>query len=179
MNKGKISSKVKENKAITLIALVITIIVLLILAGVTIAQITSQDSAPNLEVEATGSVPNEKIQVGANGDSTYSVSGVNLPKLLAEKIPATVGEYVARQFNTRASTEGSYNYSVGADNKLTIADKTSNKQIVSGTILENGTISWDETTTSSSDSGSEISSESDSASGSGSGSITTTTKKSR
>ena len=42
----------KEQKGITLIALVITIIVLLILAGITIAMIGSQDSAPNKAAEA-------------------------------------------------------------------------------------------------------------------------------
>lgn len=45
--KGKI-----QEKGITLIALIITIIVLLILAGVTIAAITSNESAPNKAVEA-------------------------------------------------------------------------------------------------------------------------------
>lgn len=42
----------KSTKGITLIALVITIIVLLILAGVTIAAITGNESAPNKAVEA-------------------------------------------------------------------------------------------------------------------------------
>ena len=42
----------KKEKGITLIALVITIIVLLILAGVTIAAITSNESAPNKAVQA-------------------------------------------------------------------------------------------------------------------------------
>ena len=42
----------KGQKGITLIALVITIIVLLILAGITISQIASQDSAPNKAAEA-------------------------------------------------------------------------------------------------------------------------------
>ncbi|MBR0351047.1 MAG: hypothetical protein IJH76_04455 [Clostridia bacterium] len=42
----------KNQKGITLIALVITIIVLLILAGITIALITSNESAPNKAGEA-------------------------------------------------------------------------------------------------------------------------------
>lgn len=42
----------KEQKGITLIALVITIIVLLILAGVTIAMLTSDNSAPQKATEA-------------------------------------------------------------------------------------------------------------------------------
>ncbi len=39
--------KIKENKAITLIALVITIIVLLILAGVSIAMLTGENGILN------------------------------------------------------------------------------------------------------------------------------------
>ena len=42
----------KEQKGITLIALVITIIVLLILSGVTIAMLTSNHSAPQKATEA-------------------------------------------------------------------------------------------------------------------------------
>ena len=42
----------RNQKGITLIALVITIIVLLILAGITIALITNNDSAPNKAAEA-------------------------------------------------------------------------------------------------------------------------------
>ena len=45
--------KTKENKGITLIALVITIIVLLILAGVTISAISGNDSTPAKAQEAT------------------------------------------------------------------------------------------------------------------------------
>ena len=52
MKKEKVTKRLKQNKGITLIALVITIIVLLILAGVTIAAINSNESAPNKAVEA-------------------------------------------------------------------------------------------------------------------------------
>ena len=55
--------KLKGYKGITLIALVITIIVLLILAGITIAQITGQDSAPNKAAEAR-----QKNEQGAEFD---------------------------------------------------------------------------------------------------------------
>ena len=52
-----------SNKGITLIALVITIIVLLILAGVTIAQLTGSDSAPAKANEAK-----QKNDIGAMKD---------------------------------------------------------------------------------------------------------------
>ena len=54
----------KNKKGITLIALIITIIVLLILAGVTIAAINSNESAPNKAVEAR-----EKNKQGAEFDA--------------------------------------------------------------------------------------------------------------
>ena len=44
--------KIKENKGITLIALVITIIVLLILAGVTIAMLTGHNGLLNKTSES-------------------------------------------------------------------------------------------------------------------------------
>ena len=54
----------KNHKGITLIALIITIIVLLILAGVTIAAITGNESAPNKAVEAR-----QKNEQGAEFDA--------------------------------------------------------------------------------------------------------------
>ena len=171
----------KGNKGITLIALIITIIVLLILAGVTIAQITGQDSAPqkaaeaklenekgaakdeatmlaaqyvqeymekkyvqNIRVETTSNVQDKKLEVGKDGNSIYKVSGVELPKMLAdgeETIPAIVGDYVAQQFSSRANQEGSYNYST-TGRSLNIKTK-SNEDLVSGTINDDGTITWD------------------------------------
>ena len=59
----------KNQKGITLIALVITIIVLLILAGVTIAMLTGSDSAPVKANEAK-----QKQDIGAAKDQVYIVS---------------------------------------------------------------------------------------------------------
>ncbi len=61
----KIPNK-KSTKGITLIALVITIIVLLILAGVTIAMLTGSDSAPAKANEAK-----QKNDIGAARDQVY------------------------------------------------------------------------------------------------------------
>ena len=68
----------------------------------------------NIRVETTSNVQDKKLEVGQDGNSIYKVSGVELPKMLAdgeETIPAIVGDYVAQQFSSRASQEGSYNYS--------------------------------------------------------------------
>ncbi|MBP3802141.1 MAG: hypothetical protein J6I85_09045 [Clostridia bacterium] len=175
--------KLKGHKGITLIALIITIIVLLILAGVTIAQITSQDSAPqkaadskveneagaardeatmlatkyiqeymdkkyvqNIRVEETTSnVQDKKVEVGKEGNSLYKVSGVELPKMLTdgeETLPALVGDYVAQQFATRASSEGTYNYNSTTGRSLKIKN-SANEDLASGTINDDGTITWD------------------------------------
>ena len=58
----------KQQKGITLIALVITIIVLLILAGVTIAMLTGSDSAPAKANEAK-----QKQDIGAAKDQVYII----------------------------------------------------------------------------------------------------------
>lgn len=56
----------KQQKGITLIALVITIIVLLILAGITIAMLTGSDSAPAKANEAK-----QKNDIGAAKDQVF------------------------------------------------------------------------------------------------------------
>lgn len=56
----------KQQKGITLIALVITIIVLLILAGITIAMLTGRDSAPAKANEAK-----QKQDIGSVKDQLY------------------------------------------------------------------------------------------------------------
>ena len=52
MTKFNLEKCKSSNKGITLIALIITIIVLLILAGITIASLTGSDSAPAKANEA-------------------------------------------------------------------------------------------------------------------------------
>lgn len=59
----------KQQKGITLIALVITIIVLLILAGITIAMLTGSDSAPAKANEAK-----QKQDIGAAKDQIYMIA---------------------------------------------------------------------------------------------------------
>ena len=59
----------KQQKGITLIALVITIIVLLILAGITIAMLTGSDSAPAKANEAK-----QKQDIGAMKDQLYIIA---------------------------------------------------------------------------------------------------------
>ncbi len=59
-------SKIRSNRGITLIALIITIIVLLILAGVSITMISSQDGILNKAVEAKETQERAKVDELAN-----------------------------------------------------------------------------------------------------------------
>ena len=77
-------SKIKTNKGITLIALVITIIVLLILAGVTIAMITGENGiltkANNSKNETAKATAKEKVQTEVM--ASYGTDGkINLDQL--------------------------------------------------------------------------------------------------
>ena len=100
-------NKLKENKAITLIALVITIIVLLILAGVAINSIMGQDSAPQKAADAR--MENDK---GAARDAATIKAAEYVQKYYDEKnvqgneelVNITAGEYVAQEMNNK--TEG-------------------------------------------------------------------------
>ena len=140
----------KGNKGITLIALVITIIVLLILAGVTIAQITSQDSAPQKAAEAKraneiGAAKDEATMLASNYVQEYMEKKYVQNIRTEEALPEIVGDYVAQQFSLRASNEGSYDYSTEG-RILTITSKTANEELAIGTIMDDGIITWGEET---------------------------------
>ena len=130
----------KGQKGITLIALVITIIVLLILAGITISQIASQDSAPNKAAEAKVENYNGEMKDTANLVATKYIEEF-YEKKYVQKDPnftyANQGEYAGAQFATE--DEGGYTYSVSS-HKLTVTDANGNS--VTGTINDNGTIIW-------------------------------------
>ncbi|MCI8637238.1 MAG: hypothetical protein HFJ36_05335, partial [Clostridia bacterium] len=89
----KVKNEEKANKGITLIALVITIIVLLILAGVTIATLTGENgvltkvqTAKNKTNEAS---VREKAQIAVMG--SYGVNGTIDINELKENLKQTEG----------------------------------------------------------------------------------------
>ena len=141
----------KGNRGITLIALVITIIVLLILAGVAINSIMGQDSAPQKAADAR--MENDK---GAARDAATIKAAEYVQKYYDEKhvqgneelIGMTAGEYVAQEMNNQ--TEGAYKFIVdGMTLKVFSADAnvSTDEPIVEGTINDDGTITWNDTTT--------------------------------
>lgn len=91
----------KNQKGITLIALVITIIVLLILAGVTIAMLTGSDSAPVKANEAK-----QKNDIGTCKDQVYLVAS-NAQAEAYDKVYVK-GEG-ASATSLQKSAEGKYN----------------------------------------------------------------------
>ena len=156
----------KQQKGITLIALVITIIVLLILAGITIAMLTGSDSAPAKANEAKqkqdiGSAKDQVYMIAQNAqlkyyDDTYVKAGaVASDSTSLTSAKTAVGKYVADEITTYLST--SANTKVGdATLAITTAAQTTNSETgtclvltittrdynVTGTVKGNGTIEW-------------------------------------
>ena len=150
----------KGNKGITLIALVITIIVLLILAGVSIAMLSGQnsilgrasDSSVKTSVssakEQVGNLINEAIteyynSVYVEGNSTTS-SGTN-------PIQTYVWNYLtaATRIGPNANTTIYENVTVTPDatnHKITIAYSGDTTKKTVGTIDTNGKIKWENET---------------------------------
>ena len=83
-----IKNKIKQKKGITLIALVITIIVLLILAGVSIAMLTGQNGiltqAQNAKTTTEDKSAEEKIKLAVMAARAQSEGALDADKLVAE-----------------------------------------------------------------------------------------------
>ena len=130
----------KKNKGITLIALVITIIVLLILAGVTINAIVGNESSMEKAKEAKTETDIAHAKDAASLRATAYIQEymekryVQNDSTLNNK---TTGEYVAQEMNNK--TEGEFTFTV-SNRALTV--KKAGTNIVSGNIEDNGSISW-------------------------------------
>ena len=85
-------NKLKENQGITLIALVITIIVLLILAGVSIAMLTGQNGilsqAENAKTRTTQSSAEEMVSVAIGGLQAENLGDTSkiTPQMIADQV---------------------------------------------------------------------------------------------
>ena len=138
----------KSTKGITLIALVITIIVLLILAGVTIAAITGNESAPNKAVEARNA--NERgaakdaatLLVESKIQSFYEDKYVNRTSNVATALDYLKDENVLGN----GEVTGAYTVLVeeNPDDNTTgfITVKKENVIIADGTVEPDGKILW-------------------------------------
>ena len=141
-------NKVKETKGITLIALVITIIVLLILAGVTISQIASQDSAPEKAVQAK-----KENEVGAAKDAaamlvSEKIQGYYEDKYVKSPATTTAADqlaYIAEKLES-GETTGDYIVKVTSAGAITVTKGTgaNAEELAKGSVSSDGVITWGE-----------------------------------
>ena len=142
----------KKNKGITLIALVITIIVLLILAGVTINAISGSDSAPAKANEA-----GQKNDIGAAKDD-ISLTAVNAKmqgmetayvgnNVSANNASTTVGQTVIDAILEKDGTtfgQASVEVEQALNSDATIIIETKDFEIEGIITIEDGILTWGE-----------------------------------
>ena len=139
--------KIKANKGVTLIALVITIIVLLILAGVTIAMLTGENGiltqAAKAKEETRGGAVEEARDLWKNNKETDKLTGTStaqsLDELLAElkKQKQLTDEEIAIIKETGKITIGSRTIEFGTGEDTLVAMLKKAQQ--DGCINEQGT----------------------------------------
>ena len=143
----------KNQKGITLIALVITIIVLLILAGITIAMISSQDSAPAKAGEGKA-----RNAIGAAKDAINMQAAANLSTFYEESY---VTNAATKTFDSKqaaveaAGTEGTASGNIAdiadvttsvSSHKITVTYTADSKYTAEGTVSDTGVITWEDKT---------------------------------
>ena len=137
----------KNNKGITLIALVITIIVLLILAGISISLVTGDNG---LLKQATRAGAETKIaeakemaimDVNALMSEYYEARYVNRQ---SNTIGKTAKDYIVANLEDVASTKANY-YTV-TDDTITLTPLKDDGTTVTGTLKDNGDITWSDVT---------------------------------
>ena len=137
--------KTKESKGITLIALIITIIVLLILAGVTINALSGNDSTPAKAQEATQktdiSSAKEDCILTATTAKTDALQATYVANNANKTIAQSVIDELIKKNNTKV---GSATIEVASDGTVTIS--TAGYEVI-GTVDENGTLTFGEVET--------------------------------
>lgn len=136
---------IKNQKGITLIALVITIIVLLILAGVSIAMLTgengilSQATRAGSDSKVADAKELASLDVSDLVSKYYELKYVDKSSALDEV--ANAGAYVKANLTSSDETK----YTVNGSKEIEIKSTTSEGKTVKGTITNDGVISWQET----------------------------------
>ena len=139
--KMNLSKNIKAaNKGITLIALIITIIVLLILTGVTIATLTGENGiltqAKNAKKEMTKAEAKERLQLEVLG--SYGTDGeINIATLkanMAKNIPeAVIGQETELPLTV---TIGDYTFTVKANGTVEETTPTTVEEAEVGVVVE-------------------------------------------
>ncbi len=118
--------KMNTSKGITLIALVITIIVLLILAGVTIATLTGENGILSKATEASNKTEEKNAEeevkiavigsIGTNGELENEVLKDNLNKI--ENISGVPEEITDSSYPLTVTVEGKYSYTINKNGSI-------------------------------------------------------------
>ena len=128
----------KKQNGVTLIALVITIIVLLILAGVSIAMLTGENGILNQATKSVDQTLVSEAKEDASLQYNELVSEYYEAKYVSDTPPteSDVTAYVKAHF-----TANSYYEYVSSTGKITLTDKYNDRETSVGTITDNG-ITW-------------------------------------
>ena len=142
----------KNNKGITLIALVITIIVLLILAGVSIALVTGdngllkQATRAGAETQVAEAREMAIMDVNALIAQYYEERYVN-KQASGTTLEDNAKEYVVANLGTVAATRGDYYEFDGTDTITLVPLKDDGTEVTGRFSADNGTITWSDKTT--------------------------------
>ena len=137
--------KTKESKGITLIALIITIIVLLILAGVTINALSGNDSTPAKAQEATQKTDISSAKEDCILTATTAKTDALQATYVANNANKTIAQSVIDELIKKNNTNvGSATIEVTSDGTVTIS--TAGYEVI-GTVDENGTLTFGEVET--------------------------------
>ena len=148
-----LKQKFRKNQGITLIALVVTIIVLLILAGITIAMLTGQNGILNRATEAkdstgTAQVDEEvKLSVAealSNGLGTMTEE--NLRKALDENVGAGNYELTGDTTNGWTIKAGDKTYNISGNGSISGGDNTGGNTSEDNNTTGGGNTAGDNTT---------------------------------
>lgn len=140
--------QVKQTNGITLIALVITIIVLLILAGVTIASLTGENGllqrASNAKVGTEKAQIREELQMAVM-ESLFNTNGDYTVSAVITKLQQLGASATASGNSINGSYKG-YNFTIDSDRNVSMGNKNANKTNYSDKLLAyfNSEDSYDE-----------------------------------
>ena len=152
---NEVIKKYRNNgeKGITLIALIITIIVILLLAGVAINTIVGGEGTPQKAVEARS-----KNESGTGKDAVYMLATQYIQEYM-EKVHEqgdietkenfeNVGKYLVEKLNNNnESVDYYFETEEGKPNKIMLYNATRTQKLAEGTIQDDGIIIWDDTLT--------------------------------
>ncbi len=142
-----VSEKYANKKGITLISLVVTIIILLILAGVTLALISGSDGilgrASHALDENKIAMAKEQVELALSDFQTEFFEG----KYVERTNDGTKKEYISEKLQAGVKTTNFYAQAF-TDEKVAVyeGEDTSGTEVVKGTIQEDASIQWDITT---------------------------------